>query len=51
MISEKYNEYVKEVSPKPDYAGNCVRAFITGGAICTVGQIIMEILKIWYRQR
>lgn len=45
MISEKYNEYVKEVSPKPDYAGNCVRAFITGGAICTVGQIIMEILK------
>ena len=45
MISEKYNEYVKEVSPKPDYEGNCVRAFITGGAICTVGQIIMEILK------
>ena len=45
MIREKYNEYFKKVKQKTDYAENCVRAFITGGAICTVGQIIMEILK------
>ena len=28
-----------------DRIGNCVKAFITGGAICTVGQLIMELLK------
>ena len=42
---KQYNDYVKEITPKPDRIGNCVKAFITGGAICTVGQIIMELLK------
>lgn len=42
---KKYNDYVKEITPKPDRIANCVKAFITGGAICTVGQVIMELLK------
>ena len=42
---KQYNDYVKEITPKPDRIGNCVKAFITGGAICTVGQLIMELLK------
>ncbi len=42
---KQYSDYVKEITPKPDRIGNCVKAFITGGAICTVGQLIMELLK------
>ncbi len=42
---KQYNDYVKEITPKPDRIGNCVKAFITGGAICTVSQLIMELLK------
>ena len=42
---KQYNDYVKEITPKPDRIVNCVKAFITGGAICTVGQLIMELLK------
>ncbi len=42
---KKYNDYVKKITPKPDRIGNCVKAFITGGIICTLGQVIMELLK------
>lgn len=41
--NDKYNEYVKEVTPKHNCLINCLKAFITGGTICTIGQIIMKI--------
>ena len=41
--NDKYNEYVKEVTPKHNCLINCLKAFITGGAICTIGQIILKI--------
>lgn len=46
LRDKKYNDYVKEITPKPDYVANCVKAFVTGGAICTLGQVIMECLKM-----
>lgn len=42
---EKYNEYVKNMTPKSSCFCNCLKAFFVGGVICTIGQGFME----WYR--
>lgn len=40
-INQKdYYEYVKKKMPKPNYIKNCIWAFIVGGLISVVGQII-----------
>lgn len=38
--NEQYNRYVEQVTPKANCLLNCVKAFITGGCICTIGQIL-----------
>ena len=38
--NEQYNQYVEQVTPKANCLLNCVKAFITGGCICTVGQML-----------
>ncbi|MBQ4283242.1 MAG: SpoVA/SpoVAEb family sporulation membrane protein [Lachnospira sp.] len=43
--NEKYNEYVESVTPKASCLKNCIKAFITGGLICTYGQLLLEIFK------
>ncbi|MBR1742630.1 MAG: stage V sporulation protein AC [Lachnospiraceae bacterium] len=35
---EKYNEYVAHMTPKNNPFLNCLKAFLVGGAICTVGE-------------
>ncbi|MDF2542773.1 MAG: putative rane protein [Herbinix sp.] len=35
---EVYNQYVKQVTPKFNCFKNCIKAFIIGGIICTIGQ-------------
>ena len=37
---EAYNEYVKRVTPKSNLLLNMVKAFLVGGIICTIGQVI-----------
>ncbi|GHU50742.1 stage V sporulation protein AC [Clostridia bacterium] len=37
---EKYKEMVKETAPKSKTTANSFRAFIVGGGICVIGQII-----------
>lgn len=37
-----YNEYVKEVTPTHSLPKNMAKAFLTGGAICVVGQGILQ---------
>lgn len=44
--NEKYNKYVEFVTPKASCLNNCVKAFVTGGVICTYGQLINEIF-LW----
>ena len=39
--SEKYNKYVKNVTPTHNCFLNCVKAFVVGGAICTLGQLLL----------
>jgi stage V sporulation protein AC len=40
----EYNEYVDLVTPKVNSVRNCIWAFIVGGAICTIGQVALNIL-------
>lgn len=39
---EKYNAYVKQVTPTHNLWINMAKAFVMGGAICVVGQIILN---------
>ncbi|MCH5251356.1 MAG: stage V sporulation protein AC [Lachnospiraceae bacterium] len=40
---EKYNEYVKENTPKKSWLFNLCKAFVIGGAICTLGQLLINL--------
>jgi len=42
---EAYNAYVKEVTPVHPVWKNIIRAFVTGGIICTIGQVIINWLQ------
>lgn len=41
--NEEYNEYVKQVTPTNNLFGNMVKAFIVGGVICVIGQVILNV--------
>ena len=41
--NEEYNEYVKSVTPTHNLFLNMIKAFILGGIICLLGQIIVNI--------
>ena len=41
--NEQYNEYVKKVTPTHNLWMNMFNAFILGGIICLIGQIIVNI--------
>ena len=43
-MESDYNEYVEAVTPTSSVPRNCLWAFFVGGVICTVGQIIFEVL-------
>ena len=42
---EKYNEYVKQVTPTHNLWANMAKAFVMGGAICVAGQVILNTCK------
>lgn len=41
-LQQKYNEYVKEVTPTHNLWWNMAKAFVTGGLICCIGQFILN---------
>lgn len=41
--AEKYNEYIKQVTPKHNCMKNVGMAFLIGGIICLVGQCFQEL--------
>lgn len=43
--NDNYNQYVKQVTPKNSILLNVIKAFIIGGAICTLGQFFIT----WYQ--
>lgn len=34
-VAKAYGKYSKQFTPKPTYFANCVKAFLSGGALCT----------------
>ena len=44
MTNKEYQKYAEKKVPKPTYLKNIIMAFIVGGTICTIGQIIRNIL-------
>ena len=40
-----YTQYVEDKSPKSPIVKNTVKAFLIGGAICTVGEVFSQIYK------
>lgn len=43
--NEQYSKYVDEKSPNSPIIKNCFFAFIIGGLICSIGQIIFDFCK------
>lgn len=41
-IKDDYKNSIKKFQPKPPYFLNCIKAFIIGGLICTIGQGIQN---------
>lgn len=44
MTNKDYQKFVEEKIPKPIYLKNAINAFLIGGLICTLGQVIRNIL-------
>ena len=42
MTEKEYGKYVSELSPKSPILRDCCLAFLVGGLICTLGQLIMN---------
>ena len=42
MTNEEYKRYVARISPKSPIGKNCLIAFLVGGGICVVGQLLMN---------
>jgi stage V sporulation protein AC len=42
-LQQIYQEYVKEITPKHNLPINMIKAFLLGGSICTIGQVILHI--------
>lgn len=40
--NQKYNDYVKQVTPVHSLPLNMLKAFVTGGVICVIGQVILN---------
>ncbi|WP_028610019.1 stage V sporulation protein AC [Paenibacillus harenae] len=41
-VQQEYQRLAKQIEPKRPILKNCLRAFLTGGLICVVGQAIQE---------
>ena len=42
MTEKEYGKLIKEMSPKSPMWKDCLMAFLVGGLICTIGQMIMN---------
>lgn len=46
-VQQEYKELAKRREPPRPVLQNCIRAFISGGAICILGQAIQEMFVHW----
>ena len=45
MSNSEYSQYVDQLSPKTKSLKNCICAFLIGGAICLLGQLLMSFFE------
>lgn len=45
MSNQEYIQYVEEKNPKSKLGINCLKAFLIGGIICTIGQGFLNLYK------
>ena len=45
VTPEEYKTLIKQYTPKPTIAKNVAMAFIVGGIICSIGQVIINLFK------
>jgi len=45
MTKKEYEKYAEKIAPKSNVIRNTARAFVVGGLICVVGQVITNLLK------
>lgn len=45
ISKDKYSNMVDKASPASPKLLNCLKAFVFGGGICTIGQVIMTLLE------
>lgn len=45
ISKDDYSKMADKASPNSPIILNCIKAFLIGGAICTLGQVITELLK------
>lgn len=48
MKKEQYQQLEQQVTPKPPYLKNIVKAFFVGGLICTIGQAVSLFYMIFF---
>lgn len=46
--NDEYQKYANSITPKSKITTNCIMAFLVGGLICTIGQVISNIAKNYY---
>lgn len=46
-VQQEYQELATRIEPKRPLLKNCIRAFVSGGLICVLGQIIEEMFVKW----
>lgn len=46
MTEKEYAKLVRELSPKSPIGVDCIKAFVIGGLICALGQVLTQ----WYGQ-
>ena len=43
MTNEEYRRYAERHAPRSQVGRNCLASFLTGGAICCVGQLLIDL--------
>ncbi len=45
---QMYDKMVKEASPDSPIVLNCIKAFVSGGIICTIGQLLRNYIETFH---
>lgn len=47
---KEYETLVEQISPNSPIVSNCIRAFLSGGLICILGEVLLQLLEQRYTE-